>query len=114
MRVPPLDWPARPHAGTGVSDVIFTVKEGSRADGEAIFRVGSSDAMFVAFEWADEIGGYREALIPSEVLNTYPRHLGTDCSGRGEWVACDLDEIPPTPERLVLCAGREAGGIGQE
>jgi hypothetical protein len=61
-----------PHTGVWLSDRPLDINEG--ADGAALLAVEIGDDVFAAYEWVQD-GGYREALVPAEVVNRYPVEL---------------------------------------
>jgi len=58
------------HRGVWISDEPLGANEG--AFGELVFVVEIPEAVVAGFEWAEEGKGYREFLIPAEILNRYP------------------------------------------
>lgn len=91
------DLDSNPHgfSGVWVYDRILDLTHGT-LDGEAVFRIELPPSVFGQDEVIEgKVGGdYRDAVIPADVLNRYPRQLGTECSECSRWTPWPLEEIP--------------------
>jgi hypothetical protein len=63
----------REWTGVWVSDVPLDIREGAK--GDDLVEVDLPEEVFAEYEWVEEGRFYREALIPAEVLNRFPRAL---------------------------------------
>jgi hypothetical protein len=82
-------------SGVWVYDRILDLHYGT-FDGEAVFRIELPVSVFEQYEVIEgRVGGdYRDAVIPADVLNRYPRQLGTECTECSRWTPWPLEEIP--------------------
>jgi len=53
-----------------VADSPLDENEG--ADGDRVLAIEVPEEAIADFEWIEELTGYREWLVPAEVLNRYP------------------------------------------
>jgi len=94
-----------------VSSEILDITHGADGRG-AIYRIEVPVAVFEEYEEAAMgerapkfalQGPFRESVIPADVLNQWPRQLGTACPTCGRWTAwrIDADAIAICPD----CAG---------
>lgn len=58
------------YSGVWVSDCPLGENEG--AAGDRVLAVDVPETAIADFEWIEELKGYREWLVPADVLNRYP------------------------------------------
>jgi integrase len=77
----------------------------------ALLVIEVPDDEIVAYEWIEEGKGYREALVPAEVLNKWPVYRGLECDecgaiareGTAGWRVEDVDTPLQRRLRVTTC-----------
>ena len=70
----------RGHLGVWVSDGPLDANSG--AEGDALLVLEIPEEIFAEYEWAEEGKGYRESLVPVEVLNSFsPPKIADEAGG---------------------------------
>jgi hypothetical protein len=58
------------YTGVWLSDCILDINEG--ASGEDVLVLEIPEEIVKPYEWIQEMGTYREFLVPAEIVNQYP------------------------------------------
>jgi hypothetical protein len=58
------------HTGVFLSNIPLGIDEGP--EGKDLLAVEIPEEVFAKYEWIQEGLGYREALVPAEIVNRYP------------------------------------------
>ncbi|MFP5365143.1 MAG: hypothetical protein ACLGI5_20735 [Thermoleophilia bacterium] len=75
----------------------------------ALIVIEIPEAEIIDYEWIEEGKGYREALVPAEILNRWPHYLAWECDGCGA-VAHEAasgwrrrTQVRPWPSTVTIC-----------